>query len=323
MNSMIDYIKATTSFRDKGTNIIPHLCNPDAVFSSGWEKYYLEGCEKLVVWVNPSLQLLRLEGSIPYYWQGHNFCFSKGSFLEAINYISSYLNVDIWKAQLQAFEYGVIVESSMKPKDIILHHSAIPHEKLLLNENQKDRGNYRNWKDGNVQLKMYDAGRNIIYKQGLDRRQIIHESGWNDSEEYLKWEIKYLKPEFLNRGVALCLFHLMNKDWINVLKNDVLNQYKRLLPMKSIIIPSDKKDLSTADILALTFAEQSINSGMPLDSLKKMLYSRINSIPDEVLTSADKAARKRQVKILLEKLKESPESQWNLSEHIQKALDSE
>lgn len=320
---MIDYISATTSFRGKGTNKNPHLCNPDAVFSSGWEKYFLDGCEKIIVWINPSLQMLRLEGSIPYYWQGHNFCFSKDSFFEAINFISNYLNIDIWKAQLNAFEYGVVVESSMKPKEVILHHSAIPHEKLLLNENQKDRGNYRNWTDKNVKLKMYDAVRNIIYKQGLNRRQIIHESGWSDSEEYLKWECHYLKPEFLNRGSALHLYDLMNKYWQNVLKLDVLNQYKRLSPMKSIILPSDKKDLSTADILALEIAEQSINSGRPLESLKKMLYSRINSIPDEVLTSADKAARKRQVKILLEKLKESPESQWDLSEQIQKALESD
>ena len=91
--------------------------------------------------------------------------------------------------------------------------------------------------------------------------------------------------------------------------------------MKSLIIPDSKKDLSTADILALTYAEESVNEGRTLDELRKVLYSRINAIPDEVLTKADKDARKRQMKALLDKLQESPESKWDLSAQIQKALE--
>lgn len=93
--------------------------------------------------------------------------------------------------------------------------------------------------------------------------------------------------------------------------------------MKSIILPDNKKDLSTADILAITFAEQSLNEGQPLEALKKILYGRINSIPDEVLSRPDKDARKRQVKALLDKIKESPQSKWDLSEQIQKTLENE
>lgn len=320
---MFDFISATTTFGGKGTTFLPHLGNPDAVFSSGWMKYYLNGCERLAIWLHPSLQMLRLEGSIPYYWQGNNFSFHHAEFREAINHISSFLKIDWWKASVNAFEYGVIMEVKMKPKEFILHHSAKSEEHLLLTEKEKDCGKYRNWTDSQVKLKMYDAGRNILMKQGEDRRQIIREAGWQDAGEFLKWECHYLKPEFLNRGVALHLYDLMNPDWQNVFKEDVYMQYKRLLPMKSIIIPLDKKDLSTADILALTFAEQSINEGKPLEQLKKILYSRINSIPDEVLTKADKDARKRQVKYLLEKLKQSPESKWDLSQQIQQALESE
>lgn len=320
---MFDFISASTTFGGKGTTFLPHLGNPDAVFSSGWMKYYLNGCERLAIWLNPSLQMLRLEGSIPYYWQGNNFSFHHAAFRDAINHISSFLKVDWWKAELNAFEYGVIMEVQMKPKEFILHHSAKSEEHLLLTEKQRDGGKYRNWADGNVKLKMYDAGRNILMKQGEDRKEIIREAGWQDAGEFLKWECHYLKPEFLNRGVALHLYDLMNPDWQNVFKEDVYLQYKRLLPMKSIILPQDKKDLSTADILALTFAEQSINEGKPLEDLKKILYSRINSIPDEVLTKADKDARKRQVKNLLEKLKQSPESKWDLSQQIQKALEGE
>ena len=320
---MIDYISATTSFTGKVSTILPHLGYPDAVFSSGWMKYYLNGCERLAIWLNPSLQMLRLEGSIPYYWQGNNFSFHHAAFRDAINHISSFLKVDWWKAELNAFEYGVIMEVQMKPKEYILHHSAKPSEHLQLTEKEKDKGNYRNWCDKAMKLKMYDAGRNILHKQGEDRKEIIQEAGWKPEGDFLKWEAHYIKPEYLNKGVALHLYDLMNPKWQDTFKEDLYLQYKRLLPMKSIILPLDKKDLSTADILALTFAEQSINDGKPLEDLKKILYARINSIPDEVLTKADKDARKRQVKNLLEKLKQSPESKWDLSEQIQKALENE
>lgn len=320
---MIDYISATTLFNGKVTTILPHLGSPDAVFSSGWRKYYLNGCERLALWIHTTYQMMRLEGSIPYYWQGNNFSFNQNGLRDAINHLSSFLKVDWWKAELNAFEYGVIMEVQMKPKEYILHHSSAPSEHLLLTEKEKDKGNYRNWSDKNVKLKMYDAGRNILFKQGKDRQTIIRESGWENAGEFLKWEAHYIKPEFLNKGVALHLFDLMNQDWNNTFKEDLYLQYKRLLPMKSIILPKSKKDLSTADILAITFAEQSLNEGKSKEALKKILYGRINSIPDEVLTKPDKDLRKRQIKKLLEKLQESPKSKWDLSEQIQKALESE
>lgn len=319
---MIDYISTTTQLFDcKGTHILPHLGNPDAVYSSGWSKYHLQGCERLAVWVHPNLGM-RLEGSISYYWQGNNFSFSNSSFVEAICHINGLLGVDLWKSVLNVFEYGVIMQVKMKPKEYIQHHKDIKKEGLLMNEKPQDRGTFRWWKDGNVSLKMYDAKKNILMKQGEDRRQVIRNSGWEDAGEFLKWECHYIRPECLNKGVGLRLHQLVNSNWDKIIKEDVYLQYKRLLPMKSIIIPENKKDLSTADILALTYAEESINEGRTLDELRKVLYSRINAIPDDVLTKSDKDARKRQVKTLLDKLQESPESKWDLSEKIQEALEA-
>lgn len=318
---MIDYISATTSFDGKGTTFLPHLCYPDAVFSSGWKKYYLNGCEKMALWLHPVHQMLRLEGSVPYYWQGNNFTFNQDDFRDAINHISSFLKVDWWKAEMNAFEYGVIMEVSMKPKEYITHHHSKSNEHLRLTEKEKDGGKYRNWSDSNVKLKMYDAGRNIQMKQGESRKEIIRNAGWNESGDFLKWEAHYLKPEFLNKGAALHMFDLMNQDWQNTFNEDLYTQYQRLIPMKNIILPSDKKDLSTADILTIMLAEQSLNEGMPLEALRRVLYARINAVPDEVLSVADKKARKRQISSLLMKLKESPESKWDLSKQIQEAIE--
>ena len=318
---MIDYISTTIqSFGCKDTNLFAHLGNPAAVFDSGWRKYYLQGCERLAVWIHPDLGL-RLEGSISYYWQGHNFCFSNNDFVEAINHINRLLGVDLWKSVLNVFEYGIIMQVQMKPKDYILHHRCSPKEGLLMNEKPQDRGCFRWWKDSYVSLKMYDAKKNILLKQGEDRKSVIRSAGWDEAGEYLKWECHYIKPEYLNKGYGVRLYQLVNTDWDSIIKEDVYLQYKRLVPMKSTILPDNKKDLSTADILALTFAEESINEGRSLEELRKSLYSRINAIPEDVLTKSDKDARKRQVKQLLDKLHESPNSKWDLSKQIQEALE--
>lgn len=318
---MIDYIRTTTSFSDKDSIFLTHL-QEDASYKSGWWKYYLQGCEKLAVWINPSLQLMRLEGSISYYWQGNNFSFDRRQFVEAINHIKGLLNVDLWKSTINAFEYGVIMQVQMKPKEYIRHHYSSPKEKLELNEKPKDKGKFRWWSDKNVSLKMYDAGRNIQMKQGLERKEIITQSGWEEAGEYLKWEAHYLRPGCLNKGRGLYLYNLVNPDWHSIFKEDLYLQYKRLIPMKGIITPQDKKDLTTADILLLTMVEESINEGRTKEELKKILYAKINAIPESVLTKADKDSRKAQIRKLLFNIKEAPESIYDLSQKIQDALEA-
>ena len=267
--------------------------------------------------------MMRLEGSISYYWQGNNFSFDRKQFIEAINHIKGLLHIDLWKATINAFEYGVIIQVHMKPKEYIKHHYSAPKEKLTLNEKPKDKGQFRWWNDKNVSLKMYDAGRNIQMKQGMERRKIITQSGWEEAGEFLKWEAHYLRPESLNRGKGLHLYELVNPDWHNTFKEDIYLQYKRLIPMKSIITPTNKKDLVTADILLITMAEEAVNEGRTIEELKKLLYAKVNSIPDCVLTKSDKDFRKSQIKKLLSNIKEASESIYDLSSELQKALEAD
>lgn len=316
---MIDFIKATKHLSDKDRLFLGH-CTLEAEYSSGWKKYWIQGCERLELWWNPDLSMLRLSGSIMYYWQGHNWSFDKKGFVAAISHIEKLLHVSLWETIVEAFEFGIIMEVELKPKEYISHHSVCPQEKLSIGEKTKDKGNFRWWNDTNVRLKMYDAGRNIQAKQGLERKAIIKESGWNPEREFIKWEAHYLKPEILNHGKGILLADLMNPNWENVFKEDLYIQYKRLAPMKSLVTPENKKDLSTPDIVMLALAEVQINAGESLQEVKKMLYAKINSIPDEVLSKSDKDARKRQIKALLEKIQEEQNSKWDLSKKLEDVL---
>lgn len=316
---MIDYISAVKNLQDKDKPYFGN-CNLDATYSTGWEKYSLQGCEKINIWYHSAYQTLKLQGSIMYYWQGHNLTYDKLGFHAAIEHINILLNVNLWDAMLECLEYGVICKVQTKPKEYICKHTAAPKEHLTMNEKPKDKGNFKWWNDANVSLKMYDAVRNLQCKLSQQRKDAIIQSGWNPDDDYLKWEAHYLKPEVLNHGEGLLVADLMHPSWENRLKKDLYIQYKRLIPMKSIELPTDKKDLSTADIITLAYAEDCLNHNKSIQELKKALYARINSIPDNVLTKPDKDYRKLQIKKLLDKLEEQPYSKWDISEKIAEAL---
>ena len=171
---------------------------------------------------------------------------------------------------------------------------------------------------------MYNAGKNIKQKQGLEMQELIQASGWNPEGNFLKWEAHYKKPEaLLNNGRGIMLAELVNPNFNKIFRTDLYNQYKKILPMGKIEFPNNKKDLSTSDLLMIVLADANLQEGNTLQEIKKMLFDRINAIPEEVLTEADKKARKRQISALLGKIKTTQKSKWDLSDKLKAALELE
>lgn len=102
------------------------------------------------------------------------------------------------------------------------------------------------------------------------------------------------------------------------MNENLLIQYQRLNPLKTIKPPLKKKDISTANILMLECVEYYINQGYSIKEIKKKLYKRIDTYT--VLYESDKKARKRQISSITSKLNESEISEWDLSELISNNL---
>lgn len=313
---MIDYIAITKHLEDKDMINTVHL-QMVASYISGWYKYFLEGCTQLEIWINPTLSLIKLKGSISYFFQGHNFTFSNKAFCEAIGILNLMLKCNLWDAEVNAFEFGVIIEVKHQPKMYIQNHREKAKEKLIINEKSRDKGSFRWFTDKNVILKLYDAGKNIQYKQGIEMKEIIKEAEWNPKSKYLKWEIHYKRPHIvLNNGKELKLADLVTPKWNNILKEDLFIQYQRLIPQKTLILPTNKKHLTSADIILLELVENKLNEGYTIQEIKKILYTRINNISNQTLSENDKKARKRQVRVLIDNLTESEKSTWDLSDSL-------
>lgn len=311
----IDFIEASTYlYNDK-----PFFGNVEhtASYKNGNNTYVVNGCNKLKIVHNEFTGKFVLSGSIMYYAQGHNFTYDKKLFVESIGHLGKLLNLDLWGLMINIFECGVIIPVDKKPKDYIQHHRE--GKGMSLYDNPKDKGNFRSFIDKYVEMKMYDAGRNIQHKQGMTMKQIIEESGWNPEGNYLKWELHYLKPEkVLNGGIGLLLSDLVNPNWEEAFKQDIYSQYTKLIPMKTLIQPTEKANYKTLDIFAIELIEAKLNEGATLAEIKKMLYARINA--SAILNNADKDARKRQVKQIFDKMQLSEDSVWDISQQLRKAI---
>lgn len=317
---MIDYI-STTIFGCKGTINFSHLQLENQSSKYNSETYAVKGCEDMKIVFLHNTGGVRLKGSVPYFFQGNNYTFDKTKFVQTIEYINQLTNLDFWQSDIDEFEYGVIMEVPIKPKEYITHHSSKPNEGLNQDEKSRDRGRFRWWKDKNVILKMYDAGYNIKTKQTASRKQILRQAGWNEEKEYIKFEVHYIKPHIiLNKGQNMKLWLLANSDWEITIKSDLLKQYQRLIPNKAIELPNDKKDFHTLNVYAHTITTLALNMGYSFDNVKKLLYQTVNNA-SEILSKSDKDARKLEIKKIQSLLEQQPTSQWDLTNRILDAIE--
>ena len=317
---MIDFVSATIS-GCKDTINFSHLVLVNENFKYNRTYYAIDGCEEMQIIMVHSTGDIRLKGSVPYFFQGNNFTFDRKKFVQAIDYINKLTNIDFWLSDIDEFEYGVIMEVPTMPRNYIIHHTAKRGEKLVQNEKGKDKGKFRWWEDKTKVLKLYDAGRNIKTKQSENRKQVIRNAGWNDDKEYIKFEIHYKKPHLcLNNGRAMKLYCLANPTWEDKLKEDLFVEYQRLNPYKEITMPTDKKQLGTPNIYAHTFTEFAINMDYSPEDVKVLLYNTINNATS-TLSKSDKDARKREVRKIQGTLHNPSQSQWDLQNNLQDAID--
>ncbi len=318
---MIDFIEAI-KHQCKYSPFLGY-CNPFPckLNQYGWETYKLQGCKEMEIHWNPQRGDLRVKGSLPYFLQGHNFAFSNKDFVEGVGILQSLLGVGLWDAGLEAFEYGVIFPVDGKPSDYIRNHNALPKAHLYLNEKGKDKGCFRWWEDSAKVLKIYDAGKNIRMKQGLRAREVIEGAGFNPGKNYLKVEAHHKKPYLLNKGRDVVLEDLQSPEFQKVLSDNLIEYYHQLEPMRTLIQPTNKKDLSALDIVLSVLVEGMMSQGLPVEEVRKRLYSYINR--QDALTRQDKDSRKATIRKAFGKLQESEESQWDLTHKIEEALAGE
>jgi len=294
---------------------------PNATYyQSGWEYYYIIGkysFDMELRW-NPSCRCIQVKGNPLYFWQGHNFTSDIDTYKDAIDFIGSVIKIDLWDSTVKDFEYGKTFEVIEKPSLYISGHTG--GRGLVMWEKDKDKGAIRYFDDNKnkMRLKLYDVSKNIKDKHKKATRHLVESAGWNKNLNYIRFEVVYNAPDItLNNRLPMLLKDLFSEDMINTLNEDLYLQYNRIVKKQSIDSPDSKRELYTCDIILRKLMELLLEKG---EDPRKIIFKSINSYPDILLPKTDKDARRREVNKLIDKVKTSVISFFDLSSNIENAL---
>lgn len=331
---MIDFIEIIT-YLYKDTPNLSNCKHSLTIHRTGAERYTLAGCngnDMQVDW-NKTTGMLRVAGSLPKFWQGHNFAYTLQDCLATIDHITGILQVDLWQAGVKRVEYGVVFPVDENPNAYIMHHSCGRGSKLQQGQDlykgrerywldaSKKKGENLNIRNAPVVIKIYNAGYRLKTTTTKTIRQAI--VGYNPQLQYIKVEAHYNNGlQHLNRGKVVTIAELVGGNVQDLLKVDLLQQYNRLMVTTDFQQPTTKGDASALDIALQLIAYKVVNDeGKTLQDAKKQLYSLVNQ--QDVLTDSDRDARKRTIKKAFDKLQELPSSKWLLAEQVGDALCNE
>ncbi len=268
----------------------------------GYKKWFLKNGEKdIAVFYNPDLKILKIEGNPLYYYQGHNFTGDIDIYLNSIIKISEDLGVNLFIGIVEYFEFGVICLIPHGTKSTIAAHSS---GKGLIKSEITKNGYLAYFESKLIDIKLYDASRNIQNKQNRSMKSLIQKLGWNKNENFIKIEVVYKKPEILSNNIELTFEEIIQLDFIESLKQNFLQQYNRLEVSKCIDIAPTEKSISTPVILLYYISQKLLDLNMNIN-LKDDILNSINNIPDSILSRGNKGARKHQIRKMCSKISES------------------
>lgn len=311
---MIDFISAI-KYDCKDSAFLGNCELVHPVDKYGNARYYLQGCEKMKVTYNVISDWIKVEGSLPYYLNGHNFKFPDDQCVKAIENINAMLgDIDLWDAYVNTFESGVIIEVGEKPSDYIAHHHAVKGSKLKMRVDEKDQGRFALWHRAGEDIKIYDEGARIRQIQSKARRQEVMMSGWNPDQFYLKYEIRFTRPEWINANRSVKVRDLTEETFKNTINRNLMDQYHLLSPTRSLAMPTDKDAFSSLDVALITMSKL---CDLSPEQMQDKMYKTIN---ETGFDKKDKDARKRTIKAACQRLVEMPDSKWDLTDRIEQEL---
>ena len=317
---MIDYIRIDYHFTDKDT---PNLQDFQGVSPDkyGWKRIELQGFAPIAIGLNERSGILRVKGSIMYFFQGHNFTFSRDGFIEVVEVVGDRFNINLWDGCVEELEVAVIVEVDRPPLSYIKNHwepngwwgSTYKTTRYFV------KGKALKKENAELYLRMYDVGKNLRYKcRGMDLQEI----GLISGKYYLKFEIHYNKPhKSLKRGGILRLRDVFTRQMQEGLKGDIRAYYGQLRRNYVVIPPNDRKTFDTSMIFAVYGLGKAVNSGQSILEAKKDICDMINQNP--AFTKEDKANRRRGVKKVMDKVGDNAIDGWDLSGIINRQLEQE
>lgn len=282
--------------------------------SYGFQKYELSYVRPIEVWYNEESRIVRVKGSIPYFWSGHNYSQCKLDFIRAINYISKSVNIDLLDAIVSKFEYGKTILVPLDPRSVIDSQLSLGRKKPTIYDHGKV------FKIENDSLKIYNAGKNYKNKLPLELRKVeMKLAGMDLGKNYIRIENSYSNPQKkFNRLITVR--DLTSDNFNRKCRRDLYMNYKRIKIVPYLELPKTKKLINTTTIPLIALIQ--LIEGYSLDiDFRDLLWNIINNADE--LSIHDKKARKRQLAKALNVLSTCQIKEYDMSTTLIRKLASD
>jgi hypothetical protein len=285
-------------------------------YPNGFKSYILKGVEKMKIRIHKEAGLIELKANLPYYWQGHNFHFTKATMIEALQHTSDMLNINLFQAELRRFEFACILEVDQKPDDFLNNHLSYkgkPFQEFLNKSHSAITG--KEFQDDVLKVKLYDAGLRIKQMTSKSIRQELElTSGYDQKKNYIKLENHYKNPNVYFKNRYLFVNEVLQEDFMQLCKDDLIETYKSIMKTGLIKIPTNKKDLNVGTLPLILLKELGLIYGFNPEELMKQ---RVKAIPEDILSFYDKKARQGQLKQNWRKVASDEVSQYDILKQLE------
>lgn len=310
---MYDYIKLE-KYLESQEKINLDSLQWKATYGSGIKRYSISiGFNALKVCIDEQGHKLMIDGSFPYFWQGHNFRFSNENLYNTIESLEEKLQISIINASIKVFESGIVLELDIPLKEILKKHLSLKKYQKI----EFEKGIY--FINSILKLKLYDAGFRIKSVAKSAMKDLIENFGFDKTKNYLRVENHFIKPEihFKNRNITLET--LLSVAFEKECNSSLIENYKSIKKSKQFVLPKSKKDLNSANILLLYLNQLSAQYDFDVED---GLSDFFKSIPPDILPNEDRKKRKRQIRIYSDGLKSCERLfiDYDLTEKIEKSF---
>lgn len=269
LDKMTDFLKFEKPDIDKGSMAFENL---EAISRNKYEvtKYHISnGFKPLTIWHNERTGLLTVEGSIPFFWQGHNFNFSHIQLIEAIDFISETLCTDLRESEVKGYEFGIVIPVELPPSYILQNHLALPGHGYNPYGTKRSELAGINFPSPIEILKMYDVGKRF---RQLKFTKAFKESisGFDPKANYVRVEKHVLRPD-KNLQIRTLSLKVYCSDTIQeMLKTDLIETYQAVQKKGTYKLPEGYKPKGN-ELLLLMLANQLPDVRQAFDSQLKSL----------------------------------------------------
>ena len=270
LDKMTDYLKLGK----------PDMCKDSFAFENlEWTGQNLFGCHfytltygftPLKIQYNERTGILMIKGSIPFFWQGHNFGFQNSQLLKAMEYCSEVLCTNLMDFEVESFEFGRMLAVATDPDYILKNHLALPKHEFVPFHTKAGIIKGIQFSDPIRKLKMYNPKFNPTFKKiPIEIKARI--SDFDPKGNFIRVENHVKKADRYLQIRNLSLDQYCKDEFQSMLKTDLMDTYKSIQRKETFVLPHGYEKPSVNQLLYLILLEERPNIRQELEAKMKAL----------------------------------------------------